>query len=148
MMQHVFRQTHTPFFYKQVLVYVRQCSGLRHIALWVTTLSPLLTLRQCSLCTSITHQPASLKAEYFASSEWENIMFLLSGLCGLHYVDTEIGQLHHYRRDCYQDPCPLAKSVVRDDRVWAHLDTVIKNSNRAIKAIEFDFDESLSSNRK
>ena len=63
-------------------------------------------------------------------------------------MDTEIGQNHHYRKDCYMDPCPLAESVVRDDRVWTHLDTVIENSNRAIKAIEFDFDENLSSNGK
>ena len=40
-------------------------------------------------------------------------------------MDTEIGQNQHYRRDCYQDPCPLAERVVRDDRVWTHLDSVI-----------------------
>ena len=67
----------------------------------------------------------------------------MTGLCGRHSVDTEIGQSQHYRRDCYKDPCPLAESVVRDDRVWTHLDTVIENSNRAIKAIEFDFDENM-----
>ena len=58
-------------------------------------------------------------------------------------MDTEIGQNQHYRRDCYMDPCPLAESVVRDDRVWTHLETVIEISNRAIKAIEFDFDENM-----
>ena len=63
---------------------------------------------------------------------------LLSGLCGLHYVDTEIGQVQHYRRDCYQNPCPLAESVVRDDRVWTHLDTVISNSKKALKTINFE----------
>ena len=62
----------------------------------------------------------------------------ITGVCGLHYVDTDIGQNQHYRRDCYQDPCPLARSVVRDDRVWTHLYTVITNSKRAIKAIDFD----------
>ena len=66
------------------------------------------------------------------------MILLLSGLCGLHHADTEIGQLHHYRKDCYQDPCPLAEKVVRDDRVWTHLDTVIANSNRAFKAIDFE----------
>ncbi len=53
-------------------------------------------------------------------------------------MDTEIGQNHHYRKDCYMDPCPLAESVVRDDRVWTHLDTVIANSNRAFKTIDFE----------
>ena len=62
----------------------------------------------------------------------------MAGLCGLHHADTEIGQVHHYRKDCYQDPCPLAENVVRDDRVWAHLDTVIANSKSAIKAIDLD----------
>ena len=63
---------------------------------------------------------------------------MVTGLCGLHYVDTEIGQNQHYRRDCYVDPCPLAESVVRDDRVWTHLDSVIANSSRAFKKIDFD----------
>ena len=53
-------------------------------------------------------------------------------------MDTEIGQNQHYRRDCYMDPCPLAESVVRDDRVWTHLDTVIRNSNKAFKTIDFE----------
>ena len=66
-------------------------------------------------------------------------MFLIvSGLCEIHWVDTEIGQNQHYRKDCYQDPCPMADSVVRDDRVWAHLDSVIANSTRAFKIIDFD----------
>ena len=63
---------------------------------------------------------------------------MVTGLCGLHYVDTEIGQNQHYRRDCYVDPCPLAESVVRDDRVWIHLDSVIANSTKAFKTIDFD----------
>ena len=53
-------------------------------------------------------------------------------------MDTDIGHSQHYRKDCYQDPCPLAENVVRDDRVWTHLDTVIANSNRAFKAIDFE----------
>ena len=72
----------------------------------------------------------------------------LTGLCERHSVDTGIGQSQHYRKDCYQDPCPLAESVVRDDRVWTHLDTIIENSNRVIKAIEFDFDKNMLSNRE
>ena len=55
-------------------------------------------------------------------------------------MDTEIGQNQHYRKDCYQDPCPLAEKVVRDDRVWTHLDTVIGNSNKAFQTIDFELD--------
>lgn len=71
------------------------------------------------------------------SPEYENFL-LSSDLCGLHHVNTEFGQNQHYRRDCYVDPCPLAESVVRDDRVWTHLDTVISNSNTAFKTIDFE----------
>ena len=66
------------------------------------------------------------------------MILIVSGLCEIHWVDTEIGQNQHYRKDCYQDPCPLAESVVRDDRVWTHLDSVIANSNRAFKTIDFE----------
>ena len=52
-------------------------------------------------------------------------------------MDIEIGQNQHYRKDCYQDPCPLAKSVVQDDRLWTHLDNVIANSNKAFQTIDF-----------
>ena len=76
-----------------------------------------------------------LQAEYFSI---DRKVILDTGLCGLHYVDTEIGQNQHYRRDCYQDPCPLADSVVRDDRVWAHLDSVIANSTRG-RAVKVSF---------
>ena len=55
-------------------------------------------------------------------------------------MDVDIGQVHHYRKNCYEgwDGCPPAQSGVRDDRVWTHLDTVISNSNRALKAIDFE----------
>ena len=107
----------------------------------MTTSSPSTTRRQSSLCTNTSHQPASLQAEYFDPVTYEfetqEILFLL-GLCGLHHADTKIGQLHHYRKDCYQDPCPLAEKVVRDDRVWTHLDTVIQNSNKAFQTIDLE----------
>ena len=67
------------------------------------------------------------------------IVEFVTGLCEVHHVDTEIGQLHHYRKECYDDHvCPPAERAVRDDRVWAHLETVISNSNSAIKAIDFE----------
>ena len=89
---------------------------------------------------------ALLKAEYVLYLVI-NCVFVLTGLCGRHSVDTEIGQWNHYRKKCYQDPCPQ-KGVVRDDRVWNYLDTIIENSNRAINAIKFDFEKDMLSNRK
>ena len=103
----------------------------------VTTPRTSSTPRQSSLFTNTSPRAASLQAEYFASWEFK-INLLFSGLCGLHFVDTEIGQNQHYRKDCYQDPCPLAEKVVRDDRVWTHLDTVIENSNKAFQTIDFE----------
>ena len=90
---------------------------------------------------------ALLKAEYVLYLII-NCVFILTGLCGRHNVDTEIGQTQHYRKKCYQDPCPQAKSVVRDDWVWNHLDTIIENSNRAINAIKFDYEKDMLSSRK
>ena len=80
------------------------------------------------------------RTSFFIRLYWtENYSCLfITGLCGLHYVDIEIGQNQHYRKDCYQDPCPLAEKVVRDDRVWTHLVTVIENSNKAFQTIDFE----------
>ena len=92
------------------------------------------------------------------------IVSVSPGLCGVHYVDVNIGHNQHYRKvehlsslkklvlcknfgffpyfyrkDCYGPlPCPLAERVVEDARVWTHLDTVITNSKNALKAIYFD----------
>ena len=59
-------------------------------------------------------------------------------------VDTKLAQLHHYRRECSTDIYSDAKCgkisamIVKDTRVYSHLETVIKNTNIALKNIIFD----------
>ena len=66
---------------------------------------------------------------------------MFAGHCGFHYADIGIGQNQHYRKKCTDasdNHCDLADTAVRDDRVWTHLDTVLKNYNLAVKKIDFE----------
>ena len=59
-------------------------------------------------------------------------------------VDPNLAQLHHYRKECsteiYGDvKCDkMGKTIVKDTRIHLHLENVIKNSNIALKNINFD----------
>ena len=77
------------------------------------------------------------------------VMYCLEGIdCNkLFVVNTKIGQLHHYRRSCplgrnYGDEnCEKLKhpeNIVKDTEVWTHLETVIKNTNIALKSIHLN----------
>ena len=123
-------------------------------ALWVLSeysLSALWVLPQVILMSSLCHPEVILKSswshpEVKCREKFKCVMcvtyFFKIGLCGSHHVDIDIAQLHHYRKDCYEgwDDCPppQQREIVRDDRVLTHLDTVISNSNSAIKAIDFE----------
>ena len=70
---------------------------------------------------------------------------MLTGHCGSHWVDIDIGKNHHYRKKCTNasdNHCDLANTAVRDDRVWTHLDTVITNSKIALQKIDFESNQS------
>ena len=65
-------------------------------------------------------------------------------LCEEFDVDTEVGHLQHYRKGCPDigdglcGNLKLAEYMVKDTRVWRHLDTILKNTNLALKSINFD----------
>ena len=89
-----------------------------------------------SLSTLSASQHSLSSFPYFRSEVLNPNCFFI-GLCGVHYVDIDIGQSQHYRRACYDGwaGCPPVQPGVRDDRVWTHLDTVIANFNSAIEAL-------------
>ena len=67
--------------------------------------------------------------------------FVLIGGCGMHHVNIDIGQSQHYRYEGWDGSRMnngSGMTAVRDDRVWTHRDTVISNSNRVFKAIDFE----------
>ena len=59
-------------------------------------------------------------------------------------VDPKLAQLHHYRKECSTDiysdvKCDkLSATIIKDTRIYLHLETVIKNTNIALKNINFD----------
>ena len=58
-------------------------------------------------------------------------------------VDQKYGQLQHYRKDCAKKmsrkQCDKLKTnIVKDSRVLRHLETVIQETNIALKNINFE----------
>ena len=62
--------------------------------------------------------------------------------CESHSVAPSMAHSQHYRADCpgsLRKKCQLTfrDHIVKDARVWRHLETVVKNTNIALENIEF-----------
>ena len=60
-------------------------------------------------------------------------------------VDTEVGHNQHYRKQCLRkgkekecEDMKLREHIVKDARVWTHLETIVRNAKIALQTINFD----------
>ena len=68
--------------------------------------------------------------------------FSCLGGCKFHSVDTSLGQLQHYRKDCssgLKKVCAekYRNSSVRDTSIWSVRDTVVQRASNALQILGF-----------
>ena len=61
--------------------------------------------------------------------------------CDAHHVDTSLGHLQHYRRECWAHlyNCDEYKDRVVDTSIWKIKDTVIENSIKTLRILNLLF---------
>ena len=92
-----------------------------------------------------THTKCFLNTNTVLSLTQNNAATCLENVkCTKHVVDTSRAHTQHYRQTC---PDTLKKvcnrmfkqNVVKDTRVWKHLETVLTNTKNALEKIDFYF---------
>ena len=60
-------------------------------------------------------------------------------------VDTQVGHNQHYRKQCLRkgkekecEDMQHREHMVKDTRVWTHLETIVKNTKLAMQTIDFE----------
>ena len=85
-----------------------------------------------------------LNTEIVVTSTQHDIEKCLPGVnCVRHMVDTDLAHTQHYRKGCPESERKKCEdtfldNVVKDTRVWIHLDAVEQKVKNAIKNIELD----------